>query len=424
MNFILLLLPFVLISFCQCFIRSHILREKVNPNILSKHNGRVSYLSRAHKQASHTVVFAIAQLNMDKLTAVLDEVSNPSSKNYGKHWPKEKVAEFTANEKGYEATMQYIQSREGITIVQKTLYNEYIFATATVEVWEEVFATVFNVYEVRDKRATTTVIRAEEYSLPLELDSHVFAVFNTVQFPPENLLQSSGHRDVHSDIKSFVADESTGSSSSNDIINGYVTPAFINQYYNVSNNNISSKATQAVYETGNQSYSPSDLLKFQQYFHLVQHPVSEVIGGHAYNNSCIYDNEGYCSEANLDVQYIMGIAESVTTVYYYSNTSETFLSWIITVANTPTPANVYSISYGIYEAFLSPSYTASFDTEAIKLGVMGTTILASSGDDGVAGNLARSNSFGSSVCGYNPQFPASSPYVTTVGGTNVNTLDV
>ena len=80
----ILLLPFVLISFCQCFIRSHILREKVNPNIFSKHNssnGRVSYLSRAHKQASHTVVFAIAQLNMDKLTAVLDDVSNPSSKN-------------------------------------------------------------------------------------------------------------------------------------------------------------------------------------------------------------------------------------------------------------------------------------------------------------------------------------------------------
>jgi hypothetical protein len=31
-------------------------------------------------------------------------------------------------------------------------------------------------------------------------------------------------------------------------------------------------------------------------------------------------------EANLDVQYIMGIAESVTTIYYYSNTSETFNS--------------------------------------------------------------------------------------------------
>ena len=54
---------------------------------------------------------------MDKLTSVLDDVSNPSSKTYGEHWSKEKVAEFTANKKGYEATMQYIQSKEGITIV-------------------------------------------------------------------------------------------------------------------------------------------------------------------------------------------------------------------------------------------------------------------------------------------------------------------
>ena len=251
-----------------------------------------------------------------------------------------------------------------------------------MQVWEEVFATAFHVYEVRDKHAVTTVIRAEEYSLPIELDSHVFAVFNTVQFPQENSLQpSSSHGDIQPYAISNVSEQSTG--SSNGIIyNGHVTPAFINQYYNVSNNNISSKATQAVYETNNQSYSPSDLLYFQKYFNLVQHPVSGVIGDHAFNNS-FYDNGNNCDEANLDVQYIMGIAESVSTIYFYSNTSDTFLSWITTVANSPNPANVYSISYSLYEAFLSPSYTTSFDNEAIKLGVMGTTILAASGDDGV-----------------------------------------
>ena len=40
---------------------------------------------------------------------------------------------------------------------------------------------------------------------------------------------------------------------------------------------------------------------------------------------------------------------------------------------------------------------------------MGTTILAASGDDGVIG-------YGNGNCGYYPMFPASSPYVTAVGG--------
>ena len=42
--------------------------------------------------------------------------------------------------------------------------------------------------------------------------------------------------------------------------------------------------------------------------------------------------------------------------------------------------------------------------------MMGTTILAASGNDGVIG-------YGNSNCGYYPMFPASSPYVTVVGGT-------
>ena len=48
--------------------------------------------------------------------------------------------------------------------------------------------------------------------------------------------------------------------------------------------------------------------------------------------------------------------------------------------------------------------------------VRGVTILASSGDDGAVSPSAASNSM---YCGYNPSFPATSPYVTAVGGTMV-----
>ena len=53
----------------------------------------------------------------------------------------------------------------------------------------------------------------------------------------------------------------------------------------------------------------------------------------------------------------------------------------------------------------------------MKLSLMGVTLVAASGDDGVAGAPARTDPV---RCGYYPMFPASSPYVTSVGATMVS----
>jgi tripeptidyl-peptidase-1 len=50
-----------------------------------------------------------------------------------------------------------------------------------------------------------------------------------------------------------------------------------------------------------------------------------------------------------------------------------------------------------------------FNTEAMKLGLRGITIVAATGDNGALSS--------SSSCNYVPTFPASSPYVTAVGAT-------
>ena len=53
----------------------------------------------------------------------------------------------------------------------------------------------------------------------------------------------------------------------------------------------------------------------------------------------------------------------------------------------------------------------------MKLGLMGVTLLAAAGDDGAPGYDVRD---GDLTCGYHPIFPATSPYVTAVGATQVN----
>ena len=62
---------------------------------------------------------------------------------------------------------------------------------------------------------------------------------------------------------------------------------------------------------------------------------------------------------------------------------------------------------------LCPRYCADFSlcVQAQKLALRGVTILAASGDRGV------SDAQSAISCGYNPSFPASSPFVTAVGAT-------
>ena len=103
------------------------------------------------------------------------------------------------------------------------------------------------------------------------------------------------------------------------------------------------------------------------------------------------------------------------TTYWY--TDEWFTGFLQAVVNTVKPPKIISISYGSVETNMVASVYIGFDTEAIKLGIQGTTILASSGDDGVSPFSARADR---SKCGYVPTFPASSPYVIAVGGTIVS----
>ena len=56
----------------------------------------------------------------------------------------------------------------------------------------------------------------------------------------------------------------------------------------------------------------------------------------------------------------------------------------------------------------------AFNIAALKLSVQGTTIIVSSMDYGA---MSWNYDTNTPLLGYYPQFPASSPYVTTVGGT-------
>jgi len=246
-----------------------------------------------------------------------------------------------------------------------------------------------------------------EYSLPVEVAASVLGVFNVADVPVNPRSTVVRGPNPPSNINTAPV----SSSGSGPIILNHVTPALLNKVYSIDSNIGNTLVSQGVYETLQQTFSPSDLTTFQNYVMIPTQSVAVDIGGHASDTYCLNYNSN-CYEGNLDVQYMMGVSHVTPMTYYYIDENNFMLDWLQTMASTSAPPLVLSVSWGLADIYLSQTYMTAVNTQAIILSSMGVTLVASSGDDGVND---RSYSCGA----YYAQFPASSPYFTTLGATNV-----
>jgi tripeptidyl-peptidase-1 len=203
--------------------------------------------------------------------------------------------------------------------------------------------------------------------------------------------------------------------------NGIVTPDLIRRAYSVPSelNSNGELAKQSVFATVEQSFSPSDLESWQNMFELHKKPVWSTVGPNNYK-ACKNDIN-YCMEGNPDTQYISSIATNAQTWFWsvpYNPFYSPFLGFVEQLDAEPNPPEVNSISYANGEGLVHPDILEIFNTEACKLGLRGITIIVASGDFGAPGlegcDLDPENP---RDCTINSMFPASSPYVTTVGAT-------
>lgn len=365
---------------------------------------------------SHDVVFVVKQNNIDELKNLLHEVSDPKHEKYGKHMTSDEIAAFTANPDSHKAILDYVKSI-GAEIVSESRYEDYVTARAPVSLWEKTFDTTFQTYShhpdfmgdrvlyEREKK-NVEFVRTKEYSIPSSLDEHVAFVMNTVQLP---MVKSHAIRPQYVDASSPDFHLDVG------ILNGFITPAKINQAYNVDSNAGSPLATQAVYASLNEHYSPADLTLFQKYFDLPLQAVDTVNDPRA-ESQAFCRKFTLCAEGNLDLEYIMAVGRSPTK-FGYSDSEMAY--YLRDVFDSGAPPLVISISYGIEENYLRLTETAYFEFQAVRLGLMGVTILAATGDDGATSYYSRLNS---ANCAYSPSYPATCSYVTAVGATQVSDI--
>ena len=357
----------------------------------------------------HQVTFAVKQRNLDVLSSKLTEVSTPGPM-YGKYLSREEVGALTSNPEATQEIVDYLLANyETIQIVEISKYGEYIVVSGPIFVFEELFSARFfnfHQFDPESGREFPEFSRALSYTIPAPLLSFVEAVFNVVDFPSSALV----YRNL-SPNKSTRRNDKTQSTA--ETSTPWVDVQFINEYYKVDSNTGSTAVAQYVYGALEQYYSVADLLAFEH--EEISPTYSQVpvdVGGDVMLGPCS-EIGGECTEANLDVQFMMGVSQVTPTTFFYSTLG--FVGFLFQFANYSHPyGSVISFSYAELEQFVTVAEMNAFNTEAKKLGVQGTSLVCSSGDDGAIGYIARLNP---AYCGYTPFFPGVSPFMTVVGGT-------
>ncbi|XP_054469833.1 tripeptidyl-peptidase 1 [Anoplopoma fimbria] len=358
-----------------------------------------THVGRVDPTEELELTFALKQHNGDMLEEILRRVSDPDSAFYGKHLTLEEVSFIVRpTELTQKVVDRWLQSH-GITNCLTVHTRDFLQCTMTAKVAETLLpGSKFHRY-IRDGH--TFVRSSAPYSVHDDVHQHLDFVGGLHRLPPkgQDLFKTLSNR-KQKQVKRGV--------------HLGVTPSILRARYNLTATDVGTAQnnSQAVAQFLEQYYSPADLAEFmgiygRSFKHLSQ--VDRVVGTQGAGKAGI--------EASLDVEYIMSTGANIST-WVFTNpgrheSQEPFLQWMVLLSNMSDLPWVHTISYGDDEDSLSTAYMMRINTEFMKAGVRGISLLFASGDSG-----AGCKHFGKDQNSFRPSFPASSPYVTTVGGTS------
>ncbi|MCJ1248318.1 hypothetical protein MMC30_005535 [Trapelia coarctata] len=424
----------------------------------------------------------LKQSNLDHGHEILMDISSPNSENYGKHLSADEVAEmFAPSQASIDAVHSWLVA-SGVEPARVVLSpgRHWLKFNATIAEVESLLQTEYKYYQNLSGQGH---LACEEYSIPKTLQQHIDLIMPTVHFDTKLFLEPESKRKKRNAPANFqpgdpsntgfmpkkgktlsgpTPDASVAYTLAN--CNQFVTPDCLRALYNLPNGTLA-KSSYAVVEYTPQAYLQSDLNKF---YSTVSRQIPQgtgplfdsIDGGVDQTTSQNFNTNG---ESDLDLEYAIALVyPQKVTLYQTGDTVEsgsfnTFLDAIdgsyctyqggdnaaqgdptYPDPNTGgykkhdcgryTPASVISASYGSNEADFTAAYEQRQCNEYMKLGMQGVTVLYSSGDSGVAGNQGQCcttascaggtyNNGGSGI--FNPSFPGTCPYVTSVGATQI-----
>jgi len=354
-------------------------------------------------------IIALKQQNLDKLEETFWDVSDPDSVNYRNFMTISEIIDVVKPPKeDVKRVIEWLRTN-GVDKSQITNKGDSLHIKSSLEVASRLFYTEFRLFQHKE----TGKLRPRqfgEFSIPSHLEDIVEMVLGLSEFPPK------GYKPKRV-VKNETRPETLVS----------ISPQSLQVIYKIGNAKVTtSGASVGVIEFEEQYFAPTDLSTFSQQFAVPITPVSKArtIGFNDPTNPQL--------EATLDIQYVLGTAIGATGWFWI----ESGTTWLYGFSNhlfsTPNVPQVNSISYGWNEedqceagigqnectalGVNSTQYVKRVNVEFQKIALRGVTLISASGDSGANG---RTDPY-CTENHLNPPYPAASPYITSVGATQID----
>lgn len=350
-------------------------------------------------------------------------LSTPGHPTYGQHMDRETVNNYLAPlPESFQLVQEWLEYKDALNV---TVNNDWVILDTTIGEVEKLLDTKYHVYEHNE--TGQLVLRTLAYKLPSSLHSHVDLVAPTIKFSTPSAHRSTLVDWPHEESQSVGPKILENGISA--ACNTSITIDCLKDLYNLRNFTASSNpANQFALAGFLEEYAQhDDLQKFLSTYEpaAAKADFSTILingGQNTQQNSVDYLlNMG---EANLDIQYAF-LAYPTPSVYISTGgrppetpkmevDNEPYLEFLTYLLNATEIPKTLSISYGDSEWTVPESYARTVCDMFSQLAARGVSVLVSSGDSG-SGYDCNETKPGTLL--YTPSFPASCPFVTTVGAT-------
>jgi hypothetical protein len=348
------------------------------------------------------IVFNRSEKQQAELEKLLAAQQDPASPQYHR-WltPEEFGARFGMAQTDIEKVRTWLE-QQGLAVDQIARSRNMIRFSGTAGQMERAFQTEMHYYKAGNE---THFGPAMALSVPAAIAPTVQAVRNLSSFRP---------RPLHVKARGAFTSGQSG--------NNFFAPGDIAVTYDIKplySAGIDGTG-QSIAVIGQSAIDPKDIENFQSAAGLPKKdPVMVLVPGSG-SSTVVAGDEG---ESDLDVEWSGAIAQGATIYFVYTGVdSKSNLNAFdsIQYAIYENIGNIISISYGACE---TATQQANFSLEDVfqQAAVQGQTILASTGDQGSTACSGDSN--GLTQAQQNAlavNYPASSPNVTGVGGTEIS----
>ncbi|KAJ7913647.1 family S53 protease-like protein [Mycena leptocephala] len=353
-----------------------------------------------------TLRVALTSNNVAGLKEKLRSIATPETSDFRQWLSKDEVKTFTQPSPKTVSAFDSFASANGLAPTVISPNGDWVSLTLPVSQANKLFAAEFDLFMHPSLKEPIT--RTLSVSLPSELVGHVDAIHPTTAFIPSDVRLVPGTPQIRN--------RPAASCDTSDPA-GVITPTCLQDLYGIPITP-ATETSNVLLVTGYEDEwaQAADLSQFLTLERPDMDPSTTftLLTTDNGENPQAPDDAGF--EANLDVEYTGGIATGVPLQFLSPGGFDFATALLDTTAfldGIDNPPSVMTTSYAHIESDFGASLAIKICDGYMALGARGVSAIFASGDGGVRGN----HDFDCTNTTSTPVFPATCPFVTSVGST-------